>query len=47
MATETEKMIIAASRSMPKDTAVFVGTGMPLLASVLALIVRTRHTTRL
>jgi glutaconate CoA-transferase, subunit B len=37
MATETEKMIIAASRVLPKDTAVFVGTGMPLLASVLAL----------
>ena len=37
MATETEKMIIAASRELPKETAVFVGTGMPLLASVLAL----------
>lgn len=37
MATDTEKMIIAASRLLPNDTAVFVGTGMPLLASVLAL----------
>ena len=37
MATDTEKMIIAASRILPKEAAVFVGTGMPLLASVLAL----------
>lgn len=37
MATETEKMIIAASRVLPKEAAVYVGTGMPLLASVLAL----------
>lgn len=37
MATETEQMIIAASRLLPDDTAVYVGTGMPLLASVLAL----------
>ncbi|GAB3796472.1 CoA-transferase subunit beta [Virgibacillus kimchii] len=37
MANETEKMIIAASRMLPNDTAVFVGTGMPLLASVHAL----------
>ena len=37
MATETEKMIIAASRLLPEEGAVYVGTGMPLLASVLAL----------
>ncbi len=37
MATETEQMIIAASRLLPEETAVYVGTGMPLLASVLAL----------
>lgn len=37
MATEMEKMIIAASRVLPKEAAVYVGTGMPLLASVLAL----------
>ncbi|MGA8942874.1 MAG: CoA-transferase [Thermoactinomyces sp.] len=37
MATETEQMIIAAARLLPEDAAVFVGTGMPLLASVLAL----------
>ena len=36
MATETEKMIIAASRLLPKDAGIYVGTGMPLLASVLA-----------
>ena len=36
MVTETEMMIIAASRLLPKDAAVYVGTGMPLLASVLA-----------
>lgn len=37
MATDIEKMIIAASRLLPKEGAVYVGTGMPLLASVLAL----------
>lgn len=37
MANDTEKMIVTASRLLPKDTAVYVGTGMPLLASVLAL----------
>ena len=37
MATEIEKMIIAASRLLQKDAAIYVGTGMPLLASVLAL----------
>lgn len=37
MANETEKMIVAAARLLPADGAVFVGTGMPLLASVLAL----------
>lgn len=37
MGNDTEKMIIAASRLLPKDAAVYVGTGMPLLASVLAL----------
>ncbi|MBD8004773.1 CoA-transferase subunit beta [Bacillus norwichensis] len=37
MANDTEKMIITASRLLPKDAAVYVGTGMPLLASVLAL----------
>lgn len=36
LATDTEKMIIAASRLLPNDTAVYVGTGMPMLASVLA-----------
>lgn len=35
-ATATEKMIIGAARLLPQDTAVYVGTGMPLLASVLA-----------
>src|SRR5690625_7331026 len=37
MANETEKMIIAGARLLPKDTAIYVGTGMPLLASMLAL----------
>lgn len=37
MGSETEKMIIAGSRLLPKDTAIYVGTGMPLLASMLAL----------
>ncbi|MBU8880349.1 3-oxoacid CoA-transferase [Bacillus sp. FJAT-29790] len=37
MANEIEKMIIAASRLLPKSGGVFVGTGMPLLASTLAL----------
>lgn len=37
MATETEKMIVAASQLLPADTAIYVGTGMPLLASILAL----------
>lgn len=37
MSTQTEKMIVAASRILPKEAAVYVGTGMPLLASVLAL----------
>jgi len=37
MVSETEKMIIAGSRLLPKDTAIYVGTGMPLLASMLAL----------
>ncbi len=37
MATDIEKMIIAASRILPEEAAVYVGTGMPLLASVLAL----------
>ncbi len=37
MVNDTEKMIITASRLLPQDTAVYVGTGMPLLASVLAL----------
>lgn len=37
MVNDTEKMIITASRLLPKDAAVYVGTGMPLLASVLAL----------
>ena len=32
MATDIEKMIIAASRLLPKEGAVYVGTGMPLLA---------------
>jgi glutaconate CoA-transferase, subunit B len=36
MVTDTEKMIIAASRLLPKDAGIYVGTGMPLLASVLA-----------
>lgn len=35
--TDTERMIINASRAISGDTTVFVGTGMPLLASVLAL----------
>lgn len=35
--TETEQMIVNASRIISGDTTVFVGTGMPLLASVLAL----------
>lgn len=37
MANDTEKMIIAASRILPDATGIYVGTGMPLLASVLAL----------
>lgn len=37
MANETEKMIIAGARLLPKDAAIYVGTGMPLLASILAL----------
>lgn len=37
MANETEKMIIAASQLLPKEAAIYVGTGMPLLASILAL----------
>lgn len=37
MGSQIEKMIVAASRLLPKDTAVYVGTGMPLLASALAL----------
>jgi 3-oxoacid CoA-transferase subunit B/glutaconate CoA-transferase subunit B len=37
MATETEKMIVAASRLLENDAGIYVGTGMPLLASVLAL----------
>ena len=36
MATETEKMIVAASRLLQNDAGIYVGTGMPLLASVLA-----------
>lgn len=37
MSERIENMIVAASRILPKDTAVYVGTGMPLLASALAL----------
>ena len=36
MVTDTEKMIITSSRLLPKDAGIYVGTGMPLLASVLA-----------
>lgn len=35
--TAVEQMIVTASRILSKDATVFVGTGMPLLASVLAL----------
>lgn len=37
MVNETEKMIIAGARLLPTDAAIYVGTGMPLLASILAL----------
>ena len=37
MINETEKMIIAGAKLLPTDTAIYVGTGMPLLASILAL----------
>jgi glutaconate CoA-transferase subunit B len=36
MANEIERMIVAASRILLDNKSVFVGTGMPMLASVLA-----------
>lgn len=41
--TEIEQMIVNASRMIQGKTTVFVGTGMPLLASVLALNTHAPH----